>query len=87
MVKRVDDVEKLEKLKQILIELYNENDSVPAASSTRTTGLDWFSEGVKNNVVAYIALKIFGEEAKKFLNDEEIYDYYPESNETVGVKK
>ena len=60
--------EQLEKLKTVLKELWDDDDSVPEASTSRCCGLDWFSSGVKDNVVAHIMIKIFGlEEAKKLL--------------------
>ncbi len=33
---------------------------MPAAVSFRFTELDWFSQGIKNNIVAYIACKVLG---------------------------
>lgn len=51
-----------EKLIKVLKKLWDNNDTVPGVASMRCTGLDWFSQGVKDNVVKYIANEIFGEE-------------------------
>ncbi len=60
-------------LKQILKELWNNSDYVPAAYSFRCTELDWFSESIKNNVVAYIAVRLLGlKVAQDLFEDESI---------------
>ncbi len=59
-----------EKLKKVLKELWDEDDSVPDPASSRCTGLDWFSQGIKDNVVCHIANEVFGEQkAKEILGD------------------
>ena len=63
----------MEILKKVLIELWNNDEDVPATFTSRCTGLDWFSEGVKNNVVAYIAVKVFGvQQARELLNEPDL---------------
>ncbi len=51
-----------EKLIRVLKSLWENDDSVPAADNHRCTELDWFSQGVKDNVVMHIANEVFGEE-------------------------
>jgi hypothetical protein len=55
------------KLMKILKELWDNDGTVPDADNTRCTELDWFSQGVKDNVVRYIANELFGEERAEIL--------------------
>ncbi len=57
-----------DKLIQVLKSLWENDDSVPDAANYRCTELDWFSQGIKDNVVRHIANEVFGEEeASKIL--------------------
>lgn len=59
------------KLRKVLVELWDNDDEVPDAVTRRCTELNWFSGGVKNNIIAHIAIEVFGkEEAMKMLNPE-----------------
>lgn len=49
------------KLVQVLQELWKDDNSVPGADNFRCTELDWFSQGVKDNIVKHIANEVFGE--------------------------
>lgn len=69
---------KLEGLKKALLAVWENDDHVPDSDNGRCTGLDWFSQGVKDNVVAYIAIEAFGlEEARNMLDDQEITEDAP----------
>jgi len=63
----------MKKLEELLVKLWNSDNSVPAAVHYRCTELDWFSGGIKDNVVAYIAAKILGIERAEELLDVRIH--------------
>ena len=50
----------MEAIEKVLKELWENDDSVPAAVQFRCTELDWFSQGIKDNIVAYIACRVLG---------------------------
>ena len=52
----------MEAIEKVLKELWENDDSVPVAVQFRCTELDWFSQGIKDNIVAYIAAKVLGME-------------------------
>lgn len=61
------------RLKEALKALWNNDNDVPASNTSRCVELNWFSCGVKDNVVAYIAIEVFGlEEAKKILGEPDL---------------
>jgi len=62
-----------EKLMKVLTELWINDENVPTPYTHRCAGLNWFSQGIKNNVVAHIAIEVLGlEEAKKLLEEPEL---------------
>jgi len=59
----------MKKLMKVLKELWDNDDEVPTPYTSRCAELNWFSQGIKNNVVAHIAIEVLGlEEAKKLLD-------------------
>ena len=47
-------------IEEVLKKLWENDDSVPAAIDFRCTELDWFSRGIKDNIVAYVTAKVLG---------------------------
>ncbi len=50
-----------------LQELWNNDDNVPPAANFRCTELDWFSGGIKDNVVKHIANEVLGKKKSEEL--------------------
>ena len=66
---------KIAKLEETLKELWNNDDNVPTPYSTRCSELDWFSNGIKDNIIAHIAIKVFGlDEAKELLDFQGLFE-------------
>ena len=59
----------IKKLEIILKELWDNDESVPAPVSTWCSRLDWFSQGIKDNILAYIAIEVLGKDKAKKLLD------------------
>jgi len=53
------------KLKKILKTLFENNDEVPNDWEPRCRELDWFSSGIKDNIVAFIYREMFDEPIAK----------------------
>ena len=49
-------------LEKILIVLWENDDAVPTPFSSRCSELDWFSSGIKDNIVSYIAIEVLGKD-------------------------
>jgi len=57
-------------LEPILKDLWDNDDDVPTVANYRCSELNWFSSGIKDNVVASIAVTLLGkEQAEKLLEE------------------
>lgn len=66
---------KIDRLKFILKQQWGDNSGyVPTPSNYRCAELDWFSEGIRENILATIAIVVFGKTQSENLLNATFYD-------------